>query len=152
MKKTALLLLALAFPAGAYAADLNGLRAADVASGFSGELPAPVFSVVRTSPARATGFSALVRAACAAVGEDVRIPEECCSKKAEPNQNGEMTCVAASPALPVTPVNPSVPACAAVGDDVRIPEECCSRNAEPNQNGEMTCVAAKAAASPFARR
>ncbi|PKM97060.1 MAG: hypothetical protein CVU79_10430, partial [Elusimicrobia bacterium HGW-Elusimicrobia-3] len=88
MKKTALLLLALAFPAGAYAADLNGLRAADVESGSSVELPAPVFFIVRTSPALAAGFSG---PACAAVGDDVRIPEECCSKNAEPNQNGEMT-------------------------------------------------------------
>ena len=107
--------------------------------------------------------------ACSKIGEDVRIPEECCSKKAEPNQNGEMTCVAATPAcsaagaevvmpeeccskraeyderenLICQPAAPVVyPSCSAVGEDVRIPSECCSKNAEPNQNGEMTCVEA----------
>ncbi len=70
-------------------------------------------------------------AACARVGEDVRIPDECCSANAVPNQNGEMTCVEAVPAGST---------CARIGDDVRIPDECCSGSAAPNQGGEMTCV------------
>ncbi len=235
MRKSALFVFCLALSAGASAADLCGMKAADVSAGFLGQLPAPVFAVARTYPARTglevceasiakminfrdvsfrdgsgrqlRGFESayytergpmavslvmqtagsayfyyedcdicaeidrcdiktgeirrLVAAhsagcgdlpknpaglvynscaggnsaqTCSAVGEDVRIPEECCSKNAEPNQNGEMTCVAA----------PHIePACSAVGEDVRIPEECCSKKAEPNQNGEMTCVAAR---------
>jgi hypothetical protein len=112
------------FPAGAYAAELNTICAGDIKNDISGQSFA--LPVARTYP------TPTVTPACSAVGDDVRIPEECCSGKAEPNQNGEMTCIAAY-----------TPACAALGDDVRIPEECCSGNAEPNQNGEMTCIAAK---------
>lgn len=118
MRKLALLILTMTFPAGVYAAELNTICAGDIKNDISGQFS--VLPSARAYPAPA----------CSAVGDDVRIPEECCSGKAEPNQNGEMTCVAAH-----------IPTCAAIGDDVRIPEECCSGNAEPNQNGEMTCIA-----------
>lgn len=72
--------------------------------------------------------------ACSAIGEAVRIPEECCSKHAVPAYGGEMECVEAPP--------PAGSTCAAVGDAVRIPEECCSGNAVPAYGGEMECVEA----------
>jgi len=178
MKKTTLFLLALAFPVGAYAAELNGVSAADIKN------EEVTLNIVRTFPVDRSAGAADAACpktlpACAKVGEDVRIPAECCSGKAEPNQNGEMTCVAAKPPVVIhcakvgedvripaeccsktaepnqngemTCVAAPVPSCAAVGDDVRIPAECCSKKAEPNQNGEMTCVAARAARSPFSR-
>ena len=273
MRKQVLFALSLAISAPAGAADLCGIRAADIRSGFTGEIPAPAPVIVRTFPAASAtdvcetaiarmidfrkvsfkdakgrqlrGFddvyfteygpmavslvmqtetnayyyyndcdicaeidrcdlktgevrrlvaahwadcgdlpknpAGLVYTACAgynpgqtcaAVGEDVRIPSECCSGTAEPNQNGEMTCVPAPHVEPhcakdgedvrtpyeccsgnavpngtgeMTCVAAPVPSCAGVGDDVRIPSECCSGAAEPNQNGEMTCIGARTA-------
>lgn len=80
--------------------------------------------------------------ACSRVGEAVRIPEECCSKNAEPAYGGEMVCVEA------VPHNST---CSRIGDAVRIPEECCSGNAVPAYGGEMECVEAARINSPFAR-
>jgi|GEM_PF-2085040 len=239
MKKTALFIFALTLAAGARAAELNGICAADIKANFTAELPAPSIARAYTAPAggsvceaamarsldfRPTVFrdlkdqplrgfekayyteqgpmqvalvlqtnkeafyyyedcdicaeidkcdlktgavSRVVAAhsadcsdiaafaagatynacakpepACSKVGEDVRIPEECCSKNAEPNQNGEMTCVEAVPANST---------CARIGDAVRIPEECCSGNAVPAYGGEMECVEAARTSSPFAR-
>ncbi|MCX5792924.1 MAG: hypothetical protein NTY45_12030 [Elusimicrobia bacterium] len=72
--------------------------------------------------------------ACSRVGEAVRIPDECCSKTAEPAYGGEMVCVEAPP--------PANSTCAKIGDAVRIPDECCSKTAEPAYGGEMQCIEA----------
>ena len=136
MRKPALFILTMTFAAGAYAAELNTICAANIKADFTGDLPVP--SIART-------YAGATYNACARVGEDVRIPGECCSASAVPNQNGEMTCVEAVPAGS---------SCARIGEDVRIPDECCSKNAVPNQNGEMTCAEAAKVfplKSPFSR-
>lgn len=240
MRKLTLFVLALTFSAGAYAAELNGICAADIKADFSAELPAPSIARVYSAPSAATiceaamakslgyrptvfrdakdqplrGFDkayyteysypilvslvlqtskeayyyyedcdicaeidkcdlktgavkrvvaahsagcsdiapfaagavynacAKPEPACSAVGGAVRIPEECCSKNAEPAYGGEMVCVEAVPAGST---------CARIGDAVRIPEECCSKNAVPAYGGEMECVEAAQIRSPFAR-
>jgi len=203
MRKSVLFVLTLTLSAGAWAADLNGMRAADVKAAPAAELPEasiartfrpqPSFpaSVCEAAIARTIGFRGtsfrdargqqlkgfdkayytedgpmLVSLVLQNKKEAFYYYQDCdiCAEVDKCDlKTGAVTRVAAGHAVDCSDLAKYAdgalynacpkpePACAAVGEDVRIPDECCSKNAEPNQNGEMTCVAARAARSVFFR-
>lgn len=196
MRNIALIVLTLTFSAGAYAAELNGICAADIKANSAAAMPAPSIakayaatagvSVCEAAMAQSLDFRSTifrdtnnqalqgfekgyytqhgpmqVALVLQTSKEAYYYYEDCdiCANIDKCDLNtGAITRVAAAHSVDCSDIAPFAAGavynacakpgqtCAAVGDAVRIPKECCSGNAEPAYGGEMVCVEAPKAA------